>query len=1114
MGHGDSRIHIIPTLSSRSVKNGGKLTISAVIKAVAGVREVKAELRDDTHAIDTLTLTPTQPAGFSGSAGILPASSSGSLASTTSLWSCEWTAHDLQEKNYCVSLRVTDASDHQFEDDSLQSSDPIAGIDTAGTTDYPNGGMRLVGTATDLIGEAYPTSAVIDTANGFAYFGTGTSPGMVVKVALGAGSNPPVRVGTLELNAGEDQLTSAIIDTAHGYAYFGTNTSPGIIIKVALGSGSNSPTRVGAVTLSAGENDLSSAVIDPPNGYGYFGTNTTPGIVVKVKLGESNTPPSRIAGLSLNQGEDKLRCGVIDPTNGYAYFGSYAPVGIVIKVSLGIGENPPARAGALTLASGEGALQSAVIDPSAGYAYFGATSGYFEGAIVKVLLGAGPTPPARVGAVKLAQEEQYFASAAIDAANGFAYFGSYTFPFGCPSPGAFVVKIALGSGAGLPTRVGSLPLSYPSSCVPIPLCAVADPGNGYAYFGIDTRPGIVCKIALGTGATPPSSPGSLKLYAGEDYLVSGVIDSENRYAYFVNPGIVVKVSLGEDDNPPRRVGAVTLNAGEHDLVSGVIDPWNGYGYFGTNTTPGIVVKVKLGTGDSPPVRVGALTLNMGENDLVSAVIDSAHGYAYWGGANPGVVVQVGLGEGDAPPTRIGAVTLGPGENSPQSAVIDSTGGFAYFGAGNNVVKLALGDGSSPLTLVGAALLNSGETGLSNAVIDAKNGYAYFGTGLLGTTGIVIKVALGTASNSPVRVGALTLNSGEGSIESAAMFSDTDYAYFMSSPYPNASHVSYVVKVALGAGDSPPTHAGAVTIDSGESYPEGALTNDTSGYLYAGTHTAPGIVVKVHASQKGYVKATKTTVNEAAALSSAAFYSHNPGGSTRLSIFDNSASRTLLWQSPGIPNTASNDWLTIPISSGTPPALTLQPGTYWLAWQVDTNADVPSYTKGNFADGFYLAQPYGPFPDQLTGGTSPTLTDETWSEFISYDPAVDNAHILSTSIPPRLAPNVSFSAGITLQNTGNTVWPTDGTYLLKTIMDDCSLIQNSIDHPEGIAPTSPAYPSQPYQFIANIKSPPTEQTCHLQFQMLGPNSTSLGDSFNTTILIAQPPNTTRDWTDFD
>ena len=87
VGHGDSRIHIIPTLSSRSVKNGGKLTISAVIKAVAGVREVKAELRDDTHAIDTLTLTPTQSAGFPGSAGILPASSSGPLPSTTSLWS-------------------------------------------------------------------------------------------------------------------------------------------------------------------------------------------------------------------------------------------------------------------------------------------------------------------------------------------------------------------------------------------------------------------------------------------------------------------------------------------------------------------------------------------------------------------------------------------------------------------------------------------------------------------------------------------------------------------------------------------------------------------------------------------------------------------------------------------------------------------------------------------------------------------------------------------------------------------------------------------------------------------------------------------------------------------
>ena len=38
----------------------------------------------------------------------------------------------------------------------------------------------------------------------------------------------------ITLDSGENNLTSAVIDTAAGYAYFGTSTSPGIIIKIDL----------------------------------------------------------------------------------------------------------------------------------------------------------------------------------------------------------------------------------------------------------------------------------------------------------------------------------------------------------------------------------------------------------------------------------------------------------------------------------------------------------------------------------------------------------------------------------------------------------------------------------------------------------------------------------------------------------------------------------------------------------------------------------------------------------------------------------------------------------------------------------------------------------------
>ena len=55
------------------------------------------------------------------------------------------------------------------------------------------------------LGEITFTTAVIDAAAGFAYFGTDDIPGRVVKAKL----SDFTRVSALTLNAGEDMLTSA-----------------------------------------------------------------------------------------------------------------------------------------------------------------------------------------------------------------------------------------------------------------------------------------------------------------------------------------------------------------------------------------------------------------------------------------------------------------------------------------------------------------------------------------------------------------------------------------------------------------------------------------------------------------------------------------------------------------------------------------------------------------------------------------------------------------------------------------------------------------------------------------------------------------------------------------
>jgi hypothetical protein len=132
------------------------------------------------------------------------------------------------------------------------------------------------------------------------------------------------------------------------------------------------------------------------------------------------------------------------------------------------------------------------------------------------------------------------------------------------------------------------------------------------------------------------------------------------------------------------------------------------------------------------------------------------------------------------------------------------------------------------------------------------------------------------------------------------------------------------------------------------------------------------------SQQGFVKGTKATLANPASVSNVWFYSHAAEGHVRLGIYDNN--KNLLWQSDSISNTAADAWIPAPIAEGAPAALALAPGTYWLAWQVDTTYDVPSYAPGASGDGFFVSQTFGTFPGSIAGAQS---SSETWSIYLDY-----------------------------------------------------------------------------------------------------------------------------------
>jgi len=1100
IGSGDGNIWVIPALSSPSVKNGGKLTIQTLVKAAAGVQEVRAEILDGDRVVDSLMLA-AEDTRVSG-AGLFPDMAevvggvvmgpSQSDAPQVGIWQAEWSAHGLEEKFYSIRLTVTDAKGNTLTDESLRFADPIAGNADVGSPSYPNGGLRRQGV--HIFAQEWDLeTAVIDVANGYAYFGTYTVPGTIVKVALGVGGAAPTRVASLMLNEGEDYLSSSVIDTANGYAYFGTGmASPvgvtGQVVKIALGAGDDPPTRVGALTLNVGENNLRAGVIDAANGYAYFGAYTNPGQVIKVALGSGDALPTRIGAVTLNEGEGRIASGVIDAANGYAYFaaGTLLPAAVIVKIALGAGDDPPTRVAGVTLEESERDLRAAVIDPTNGYAYFG---GY---QVVKVALGVGNAAPVRIGAIPL--EADVTECGGIDVSNGYAYFGS-PYPYGTQ-----LIKVELGEGDSLPTHVAEANVSGS------PLSCIMDVTNGYAYLGLLPHPpnsyfklpGIVSKVSLGAGLEAPEEVGSVTLFdGGESHLRFAVMDDVNGYAYFgtsfpYTPGGVltqiIKMKLNPEGDAPTHVATLDLPGEEFEVLNcGVIDPVHGYAYFGTETFPSHVVKVALGSGDAPPTYVGHLTLNLGS--IKSGVIDIANGYAYFG--MYGRVVKIALGDGSTSPTLIGALTL-PGD-IVESAVIDAENGYAYFGivddvlGFSSVVKVALGEDNALPTIAGSVALESDERNILSAVIDPTEGYAYFVTSY--TPSRVVKIALGDGDAAPTRVASTPLENGEYGIEAALIDASSGYAYLgtqSASGGADENHIAQtrpgrVIKVALGAGSSAPVRIGAITLNQYEANLAAGVIDVSNGAAYFGTHTSRGRIVKVQLSQAGYVKGTKFAMPETGYVESASLYSHAAKGNVRLAIYDNDAPRNLIWESGAFANDRTNGWLTLPISSGAPSALMLGAGEYQFAWQVDSGADVPSYAQGVAGDGLFIAQPFGASPPQLDP-LSPTITDERWSSYITYDvnPPANDAAFASDTIPAEIAVGQALPVSISFLNSGDTTWTSGTGFALGVITDSCSLAPANrvpISSPASVAPGAVGR----FEVMLNAMGAPG--SCDIEFRMV-------------------------------
>ena len=924
---------------------------------------------------------------------------------------------------------VADSTSAQGAPDSTPSLNPNAVPITEKATLIFDGELDIV-------------SAVIDPTKGFAYFGTNTTPGTIVKVSL-----PDFkRVDVLTLTAGEDKLTSAVIDTGKGFAYFGTNTSPGRVVKVRL----SDFTRVDANTLDSGEDNLTSAVIDAAKGFAYFGTDTAPGIVVKVRLLDL----ARVAAVPLNSGEDSLSSAVIDTTKGFAYFGTNTAPGIVVKVNV---SSPAfARIAAVTLNDGtdgnqsENRLSAAVIDPAKEYAYFGTDSS--SGLVVRVRIEAGNFQRSAV----VNTQSGKIRSAVIDPAKNVAYFGAER--DGLNSLAVKVnlldfqnsTQIDLNTSDGVRAAVIDPTKNFvyfgtsgsePSKVLKVNVdpanfayvgevklnvaafnfwAAVIDPAAGFAYFGTYTDPGVIAKVRLSNF----SRVATLSLDFGEEGIRSAVIDTANGFAYFgtnTSPGKVVKVKLADFS----RVGAITLAQGEDDLTSAVIDTTKGFAYFGTDTDPGIVVKVKL----SDFTRVGAVTLDAGEGGLTSGVIDPAKGFAYFGtNTAPGIVVKVNVNS----PTfaRVGAAQIpdtGDNLNFFTSAVIDTAKGRAYFGTNTfpgKVVQVDVNPNNAFARLNTAPLTVNR---LASAVIDpsADNGAgaAYFGS--QEQPGSVVKVSL-----SPFQqVGdALSLNNGENYLTAAVIDTAKGCAYFgagddeagnFGSGYNPPTSSNRVMKIKVGA-----CKDGSTTALT--SAPDPSILNQQvvfTAKVTAGTGTPTGNVLF---SEAGVTLDTRPLVNGSVAFSTdeltagdhtiVATYSgddnfSSSSGPTTHTVTDNRAATTTALTSAPNPSALGQSvgfTATVTTASGTPSGnVIFQDGNIVLG-PLPLVAGIAKFSTSSLAVGAHVFKAY--YEGNATLGVSDS------NEVTQVVKAASSTTLTSAPDPATLGQQVVFTATVTGSST--------------------------------------------------------------------------------------------------
>ncbi len=502
----------------------------------------------------------------------------------------------------------------------------------------------------------------------------------------------------------------------------------------------------------------------------------------------------------------------------------------------------------------------------------------------------------------------------------------------------------------LDTPVG-VPLGFPratfdSASKPV-LALAHDPGTGYSYSVVTWPSFALVKFRSPEPGGPVSIASLLDLSAYSMGTKDFAVDGGSGMGYLLGSDRIVKVNLGAGDATPTVVAELPLSSVQQPLTGPfVLDPSRGYGYYPSG-------EVSTGTFALRKVRLGSTT---GPMEMASSMLVFTS-FRILGFDQPGNLLFIGVSGG-----AFSVVKAGPGDSAPSTLDTTSMGTFPPF-----TIHFA------------SATYDAAERLVHIGTMRYSPPPRPYGYGTHYPNPQVVRVAIAAEGDNPTVRSRLDLGPGFYGLTSMAA-SPRDRRAWSATALGNQ-----VVEFDLDDPDT--TGTAELTIPGPDLLdPSIAAYDDDSGVLMFGCssvrmYSTTFLRIATRPDLRGAMRGTRFHVGGHSQVTHAHLWSHADWGNARLAIYTDTDPRVLVWNSGVVPVTADEEALTVPISAGTPYGLVLGEGDYWLCWQVDTAAGVPSYAPGTLGDSFELAMPFGPPPGTFPASAAPG-TAARWTAWVS------------------------------------------------------------------------------------------------------------------------------------